>query len=201
MKTALIYTSPARGHLYPMMDVALELKSRGYGVVVQTLAGEKETVEAEGLRHRAISPAIEALPLEDYRENNPVTQFRSAFRTWLARAPHEIEDLRESRDEVQPDLLIVDVNTWGAAAFAEAEGRPWVMFMPYCLPIPSPDTPAFGPGFAPPRNVIHRLRDRIVDGLVRRSVRGQVAGLNRIRSEMGVPALAAFDEIFTRPEL
>jgi MGT family glycosyltransferase len=184
-----------------MMDVALELGSREYDVVVQTLAGEKETVEAEGLRHRAISPSIEALPLEDYLEGNPVTQFRSAFRTWLARAPYEITDLRESLETVQPDMLIVDVNTWGAAAFAEARRKPWVMFMPYCLPIPSPDTPAFGPGFGPPRHVLHRLRDRFVDGLVRRSVRGEIRGLNRIRAELGIPTLSAFDEVFTRPDL
>ena len=200
MNTVLIYTSPARGHLYPMMDVALELKERGHDVVVQTLAGEKERVEAEGLRHLAISPAIEALPLEDYHETNPVAQFRSAFSTWLSRAPHEIEDLRAAHDSIQPDILIVDVNTWGAVAFAEAQGKPWVMFMPYCLPLPSADTPAFGPGFAPPVNAFHRLRDRVVDALVSRSVRGHISALNSIREEMGVVPLKAHGDMFDRPD-
>lgn len=90
-----------------------------------------------------------------------MAQFKSAFGTWLQRAPLEIEDLRESHVRIRPDLLIVDVNTWGAAAFAEAQGAPWVMFMPYILPIASPDTPAFGPGFAPPANALHRFRDRV----------------------------------------
>ncbi len=83
MKTILIYTSPARGHLYPMMDVALELKEQGHDVIIQTLAGEKERVEGEGLQHLAISPEIEALPLEDYKKNNPVSQFKSALSTWF----------------------------------------------------------------------------------------------------------------------
>lgn len=201
MKTVLIYTSPARGHLYPMMDVALELKARGYDVTVQTMAAEQKTVEAEGLRHRPIAKEIEERPLEDYREGSPVAQFKSAFRTWLERAPYEIEDLRESAQLLQPDLLIVDVNTWGAAAFAEAQEKPWVMFMPYCLPIASADTPAFGPGFAPPRHFLHRLRDRVVDGMVRRAVRDQVEGLNHMRREMGIPALSAFDEVFRHPDI
>ena len=201
MKTVLIYTSPARGHLYPMMDVAIELKARGYDVTIQTLAAEKDRVTAEGLRHIPIAPEIEALPLEDYRAGNPVSQFRSAFSTWLSRTPHEIEDLRESYSRIQPDMLIVDVNTWGVAAFAEAQGKPWVMFMPYCLPIASPDTPAFGPGFPPPTNALHRLRDRLVDGVVRYAVAGQVKRLNEIRATMGIPALNSFEDIFTRPDL
>jgi UDP:flavonoid glycosyltransferase YjiC (YdhE family) len=34
VSTILITTSPARGHLYPMMDVALELQRSGHDVVV-----------------------------------------------------------------------------------------------------------------------------------------------------------------------
>ncbi|MFZ1729878.1 MAG: nucleotide disphospho-sugar-binding domain-containing protein [Bacteroidota bacterium] len=201
MKTILIYTSPARGHLYPMMDVALELRQQRYDVIVQTLAGEKERVTDAGLKHLAISPEIEAAPLHDYEENNPVSQFRSAFTTWLSRTPHEIEDLQESYHRIHPDLLIVDVNTWGAAAFAEAQGKPWMMFMPYCLPISSADTPAFGPGFAPPRNALHRLRDRVVDSIINRAVRSQVKELNRIRTTMGVAVVDKFEDIFDRPDI
>ena len=201
MKTVLIYTSPARGHLYPMMDIALELKAQGYDVHVQTLAAENDTVTAEGLHHIPISPEIESLPLEDYRESNPMAQFKSAFSTWLQRAPFEIEDLRESHARIRPDLLIIDVNTWGAAAFAEAQCEPWVMFMPYILPIASADTPAFGPGFAPPANALHRLRDRVVDRLVRRAVRRQLDGLNTIRAELEVPVFTKQEDMYERPDL
>ena len=54
MSTILIYTSPALGHLYPMMDVALALRAKGHRVVMQTLASEAEGVQAEGLEYRAI---------------------------------------------------------------------------------------------------------------------------------------------------
>jgi len=184
-----------------MMDIALELKAQGYDVHVQTLAAENDTVTAEGLHHIPISPEIESLPLEDYRESNPMAQFKSAFSTWLQRAPFEIEDLRESHARIRPDLLIIDVNTWGAAAFAEAQCEPWVMFMPYILPIASADTPAFGPGFAPPANALHRLRDRVVDRLVRRAVRRQLDGLNTIRAELGVPVFTKQEDMYERPDL
>jgi MGT family glycosyltransferase len=183
-----------------MMDVALELQLQGYKVIVQTLAEEKARVEEAGLTHRCIAPEIEALPLVDYEKDNPISQFRSAFGTWLRRAPYEIEDLLESCQCDVPDLLIVDVNTWGAGAFAEAQGKPWVMFMPFCLPTPSTDTPAFGPGFAPPRNVLHRFRDRVVDRIVEAAVHSQVDALNKIRASVGVSALKKYADIFDRPD-
>jgi len=201
LKTVLIYTSPARGHLYPMMDVAIELRKRDYDVTVQTLSSEKKSVENEHLRHRAISPKIESLELKDYKESNPISQIKSAFNSWLSRAPYEIEDLRSSVDELKPDLLIIDVNTWGAGAFAEARGKPWVMFMPYCLPVSSDDTPAFGPGFAPPTSFIHRFRDRIVDRMVQWAVQNIITELNEIRLQLPVSRLHSYEDIFSKPDL
>ncbi|HKK25629.1 MAG TPA: nucleotide disphospho-sugar-binding domain-containing protein [Gracilimonas sp.] len=201
MKTALIYTSPACGHLYPMMDVAIELRSKGYDVIVQTLSGETDHVENEEIKHLSINSEIESLKLKDYRENNPFAQIKSSFSSWLSRAPFEIEDLKKSYSQYNPDLLIVDANTWGAGAFAEAQNRPWVMFMPYCLPIPSPDTPAFGPGFPPPVNALHRLRDRVFNGIVQRYLKGIVEKLNELRSELQVSQLNTFSDIYYKPDL
>ena len=52
MKTILIYTSPARGHLYPMMDIAIELKEQGYKVIIQTLNSEDTIVQDAGLQRK-----------------------------------------------------------------------------------------------------------------------------------------------------
>lgn len=201
MSTVLIYTSPARGHLYPMMDVALALRDGGHRVVVQTLSGERAVVVGEGLKHRPIAPAIESLVLEDYKGGNPLEQAKTTFACWGARAPHEVDDLRASCAEVTPDLLIVDANTWGAGAFAEAQGRPWAMFMPYCLPVSSPDTPAFGPGFPPPRSWMGRLRDRIVRNLMEKAIREPVQQLDVLRADLGVPPLGAYENLFLRPDV
>ncbi len=107
----------------------------------------------------------------------------------------KLKTLRSSYAEIAPDLLIVDVNTWGASAFAEAQRKPWTMFMPYCLPVPSPDTPAFGPGFPPPRNVLERLRDSIVRGVMSVAFKGLVKQLDAFRTELGVKPLGSLGEL------
>lgn len=201
MKTALIYTSPARGHLYPMMDIAIKLKEEGYRVVIQTLSAERSNVESEGLVHLSISPEIERITLDDYKEKSPISQIKATFRSWLSRAPHEIEDLRESCNKFSPDLLIIDANTWGGSAFAESRNETWAMFMPYCLPVSSRDTPAFGPGFHPPTNTFHRVRDRIMNGMVNGAVRGIIKEYNQLRENVGVSKLTQYQEIFERPPL
>jgi MGT family glycosyltransferase len=201
MSTVLIYTSPARGHLYPMMDVALALKERGWRVVVQTLADQEERVRAAGVEHRPIDPRIEALRLEDYMSGNPIGQLRRTLATWAERAPIEVDDLRAAVQVLSPDLLLVDANTWGAAAFAEAEAAPWAMFLPYALPVPSKDAPAFGPGLPPPRGWSGRLRDRLLNALTGRAARPALRRLNTLRGELGVPPLARFADIYLRARL
>lgn len=201
MSTFLVYTSPARGHLYPMMDVALALAASGHRVVVQTLADARDEVLAQGLEHRPIDPRIEALPLDDYEGGNPLQQMGRALACWLQRAPFELSDVETSVREVAPDVLVIDANSWGAAAAAEAGGRPWSLFLPYCLPVPSRDAPAFGPGLPPPRGLLGRLRDRLlwfVQGLASRSA---LRGLNGLRAEQGLPALRGSSELFTRAPL
>lgn len=201
MTTILIYTSPARGHLYPMMDVAVALKESGKRVVVQTLGDERDTVAAAGVEHRAIDPRIERLRLEDYKAGNPLAQLRRTFSTWMERAPLEVEDLRASCDALEPDLLLVDANTWGAAALAEARGGPWAMFLPYSLPVPSRDAPAFGPGLPPPRGWPGRLRDRVMWRIMGLAGRAAMSRLNTLRSELGAPKIAGFSDLFERAEV
>ena len=195
MSTVLIYTSPARGHLYPMMDVALALQGQGHHVVVQTLAAEREHVEAAGVAHRAIAPAIEAITMDDYTSSGTRAQILAALETWMARAPHEVRDLQAAIDEVHPDLLVIDANSWGASALAQAQGRPWAAFLPYALAVPAPDVPAFGPGFAPPRNGVDRTRDRLVTAATGRMVRPVISRLNALRAGLGVPALGGLGDV------
>ena len=200
MSTVLIYTSPARGHLYPMVDVALALRDAGHRVVVATLAAEGRNLEAVGVEHRAIAPAIERVALTDYRARGTKGQFEAALTAWAARAPHEVTDVQEAYDTIQPDLAIVDANCWGAAARVESLGQPWAMFMPYCLPVPSVDAPAFGPGFAPPLTPVDRLRDRVVWAAMHRMAAPSVGTLNTLRSDLGAPPLGGLPDLYLRSD-
>lgn len=199
MSSFLFYTSPARGHLYPMMDIAVALRARGHRVVVQTLADERAAVEAAGVEHRPLDPRIEALPLEDWKGANPLDALRRTLARWVERAPLEAADLRTTLDEVGPDALFVDINALGAGALAEVAGLRWASHLPYVLPVPSRDAPAFGPGFPPPAGWMGRLRDQLVWAVQGWAAEGPLAPLHRLRRELGASPIAAFSELFTRP--
>jgi len=48
MARYLAYTSPARGHLYPLVETLDALRGRGHDVAVRTLASEVEAMRARG---------------------------------------------------------------------------------------------------------------------------------------------------------
>lgn len=200
MSTILFYTSPARGHLYPIVDVALAAQDAGHRVVVQTLAGEGPHLEAAGLEHRAISPTVESIELEDYRAKGTPAQVSAALHAWATRAPYEIADIRSALDDLQPDVVVVDANSWGASAMVESTGRPWATFMPYCLPVPSVDAPAFGPGFPPPRNAADRLRDRLVQTVLARLASPSLATINAVRDDLGIERHKTLAELYLRSD-
>jgi hypothetical protein len=116
------------------------------------------------------------------------------------RAPYEAADLRTVIDEHEPDVVLVDVNAWGALAeaerwAAEPDGRPgkriFVELFPYTPAVPSRDTPPFGPGLPPARGPLGRLRDAILRPLVFGTLeRAVLPALNAVRRELGVSDVA-----------
>ncbi len=201
MSTFFLYTSPARGHLYPMMDVALELRSRGHRVVVQTLADERDAVEAAGVEHRPIDPRIEALPLEDWQGANPLAALRHTLARWSARAAFEVDDVRRSVEELAPDVILTDANALGACAAAEVSGTRWASHLPYVLPVPSRDAPAFGPGFPPPAGWFDRLRDDVVWKVQGLAGAGALTPLRALRASLGAAPFQTFSDLFRLPPL
>jgi len=61
----LAYTSPARGHLFPLVPILDELSSRGHKVAVRTLASE--------------------VPMLRERGFDRVTNLRGGILEWIAR--------------------------------------------------------------------------------------------------------------------
>jgi MGT family glycosyltransferase len=102
----------------------------------------------------------------------------------------------------RPDALLVDINCWGALAAAEAWGGPWATFCPYPMFLRSRNVPPFGPGLAPARGVLGRLRDRILRPIVLGTIeREMLPALNDVRNRMALSPLARPDELFLRPPL
>ncbi|HET6983571.1 MAG TPA: nucleotide disphospho-sugar-binding domain-containing protein [Myxococcaceae bacterium] len=195
MAKILCYTSPGRGHLFPVVPILLELRRRGHDVTLLTLRDEVAGVATTGLRVRPIASAIEDIRHDDWGGTSPVAALDRAVRVFVARGAHEVVDLQEAIDTERPDVLLVDFNCWGAAAVAERSGLPWALFLPYFLPWRLPGIPPFGPGLMPRRDLWGRCRDGVVAALMLRILDRNLPLLNGLRGRVGRPLLRHMDEI------
>jgi MGT family glycosyltransferase len=197
MTRILAYTSPARGHLYPIVPILLELQRRGHEIALRTLSSQVELMRGLGIDAKPISDRIEEIELNDYKARSQPAKGVRALRTFAARAKREVPDLHGAIAAERPDALLVDCMTWGAASVAQASGMPWAEFVPYPLPMPSRDAPPFGPGFKPARGPLGHLRDRAMRPFAAAMFdRAALESLNAIRAQLGVPALLRGSDIF-----
>ncbi len=202
MARVLAYTSPGRSHLFPLTPILDELHGRGHEVVLRTLAGEVEAMRARGFEVAPIDAVLEGIALDDWRARNSLQSVRQNTRAFCARAEYDAPDLQRAIAETDPDVVLVDVNSWGALMAAEAWGGPWAVFCPFPLALRSLDAPPFGPGLAPARGPLGRARDRLLRPLVFGTVErlGRPA-LNGIRKQVGLDPVATVSEWFGRAPL
>jgi UDP:flavonoid glycosyltransferase YjiC (YdhE family) len=111
-----------------------ELRDRGHEVVLRTLESEVGQMRSRGFEAAAISPEIEALPMEDWLARTAAGAGLRAVRTIRARAPHDLRDLEQAVETTRPDALIVDVLASGALFAAMSWGGPWCCYRPFPLP-------------------------------------------------------------------
>jgi MGT family glycosyltransferase len=200
MSRVLAYTSPARGHLYPVTPILDQLRRRGHEIALRTLASQVELMRSRGFDAAPIDPAIERIEHDDYRARTPLGAQKRAMRVFCRRAEHEAPDLRRAIAETQPDALLVDIASWGAMAVAEAWGGPWASWCPYPLPLPSRDAPPFGPGLRPARGPLGRLRDAVLRPIVFGSLERIVGPrVNEVRERVGLPPINGARELFGAP--
>ena len=124
MARILAYTSPARGHLFPLTPILDELSRRGHQIALRTLASQVALMQTRGFDARPIDERIEAIVHDDWRAGNPQAALGRAVRRFLDRAEHDGPDLRQAIADERPDALLVDINSWGGLAAAEAWGGP-----------------------------------------------------------------------------
>ncbi len=198
----LAYTSPARGHLYPIVPIMSELAARGHHTSVCTLADELGHLAQMGIEGWAIDPAVERKQIEDWRERSPRKAGLSVLKTFTERAGGEVHDLVRAIDRCNPDFILVDVNCWGAATVAEASGLPWAVYSPYLLPLPSRDAPPFGLGLTPMDGLIGTVRDAIIGRAFNTSFdRAVMPTINALRAQHGLSTLDRYSELLERPPL
>lgn len=199
MSTVLAYTSPAIGHLFPMVPILLQLRERGHDVHVRTLADHVDLLRSLGLRAESADPRTLAIAHPDWEVTNPKKALEVAVRTFADRAEFDGPDLERAIAAVRPDALIVDINAWGALVAAEAWGGPWVTFSPYTPPIRSVGTPPFGPGFLPRHDLLGRLRDAVATPLVLGAAeRAMAPRINVLRKARGLAPVATANDFLRR---
>jgi MGT family glycosyltransferase len=202
MARVLAYTSPARGHLFPLTPILDELQRRGHDISVRTLAAQVPLMSSRGFSAAPISTDVEAIELQDWRTRSPQKALAAAVRGFCTRAEFDAADLRDTIRDEQPDVLLVDINAWGALSAAEQWGGPWATFCPYPMALRSPQVPPFGPGLPPARGPLGRARDTVLRPLVLGTIEKQMlAPLNHVRAALDLPALGHADELFRRSPL
>ena len=184
------------------MPIVAEMARRGHSTTLYSLAGELGQLAPLGIEGHAIDPPIERIEIEDYRERSPLGAIRSVLRTFVKRSAFEVADLERAIVRHDPEALLIDINCWGAATVAEASGRPWAMYSPYLLPLPSKDTPPYGPGLAPMGGPLGAARDAIVARVaVRVGFDGAMGDINALRARHGLPTLTHFTDLLAQPPL
>jgi len=202
MARILAYTSPARGHLFPLTPILDELRRRGHQIALRTLSSEVPLMQARGFDAAPISEHVETIEHDDWRARNSRQALERAVQGFCARAEYDAPDLRQAIADERPDALIVDINSWGGLAAAEVWGGPWATFCPYPLALRSRDAPPFGPGLPPARGPLGRLRDRALRPLVFGTLeKKMLPPLNGVRTHMGLAPLRHVDDMFLRPPL
>lgn len=202
MARILAYTTPANGHLFPLVPILDELRSRGHEIAVRTLASQVSLMSERGFAAAAISEQVEAIKQDDWRAGNARAALARSVGVFCARAEYDAPDLHQAIAVERPDAVLVDINSWGGLAAAEAWGGAWATYCPYPLPLRSADVPPFGPGLPPARGLLGRLRDRLLRPLVLGTIeKTMTPALNRVRSGMRLAPLDALDDLFRRPPL
>lgn len=202
MATILIYTSPARGHLFPILGPALELHSQGHDVHVLTLSSEVERVHSFGLKAEAIATAVESREMDDWKAKSPMGAIERAMSTFGDRSVSEVDDLQNAIRRINPDVLVIDTNSWGAQAVAEKSGLPWAMFQPYFTYLPSSGVPPFGPGLPRLTNPAGKVRDAVLRKLIFSKLNKlALPKLNSVRTNLGLEPLKNLTEMLFKPDI
>ncbi|OBF34217.1 glycosyl transferase [Mycobacterium sp. ACS1612] len=202
MATILAYTSPAFGNLFPVLALLTELQRRGHRIALKTMADGVAVASGLGIESSCIDRRIEATVMTDWMEPNGRAALKAAFGVFGQRATYEVDDLGDAIAAVQPDVIVVDANCWGAAAVADTSSVPWLSFWPFTPFLRSRGMPPFGPGLSPWPGLLGRLRDAALRPVVTGALdNALLPPVNGVRERAGAKAVRTVDEWITRPSL
>ncbi|CAN3127651.1 glycosyltransferase [Mycobacterium sp. smrl_JER01] len=198
MAVVLAYTAPAIGHLYPFCALLNEMAARGHEIHVRTLAAGVDLCLGQGFKAAPVDARIEQLQ-SAHTTRGVLRSAAETVRVLTERAVWEVDDFTDAVGAVDPDVILVDANCWGALSAAEAQSRPWLVFSPFIPYLRSPGLPPFGAGARPLRGPIGAVSNWGV-GMVTGMVfdRPFRAGVRPVRAALGLPEVRSADQLLRR---
>ena len=179
------------------MPTLEELVRRGHRVAVRCGRQDVDRLRSIGLSTESIAPEIARFEPEDWRARTRFGALRSGLGQFGERAPSQVADLERAIEAEQPDALLIDEGAWGAAAAAERSGLPWAFTIVSPVPLQSRDAPPFGLGLGPRRDLVGRVRDRLVRRLALRALERMMAShMNPVRDGLGLPPVRTLNDVY-----
>ncbi|RJO75051.1 glycosyltransferase [Nocardia panacis] len=201
MTKILACTAPVHGHLYPIAPVLAELVSRGHEVTALTLPGVEEDLAPLGIRTLELPPEVVGRRLDGWGDRARILALRADVHALIERIPAEIEALRAAIIAERPQALLLDITAVGAHIYAATSGLPWAAFAPKLLPLPSRDSPPYGPGLIPKPGPLGGIRDRAVRWALSRRWDNALPRLNHLRQYYGLDELDHCVDCLRQPPL
>ncbi len=210
MSRFLFTTMPATGHVAPKLPIAHELAARGHDVHWYTGAAYRSQVQAVGAVHHPIRSAEdfggqtigEAFP--ELLGLTGLAMVRRAFeRVFIDNAVGMFEDCQAILAQHPVDAILSEPLFVAARWLTEHGGPPWATLGETMLGLYSRDSAPFGPGLAPMRGGVGRLRNLAMNAAHRRVLMaGVTEHYERARQQVGLPRLGrSFIDTFASPYL
>lgn len=187
MARILAFSSPATGHVLPLVPGLRALIDRGHDVHLRADAASLDLIAGAGIPSSAMDPRIPSIRVGDHEATKGIDRLRRGLTDLLGRGDLERADLESQIAAFRPDVLLIDANAFGAATAAEASGLPWAMTFPSLVPFREVGIPPHGFGLKPMRGPVGRARDAVVFRLVMKAYAvAMMPGLSRLRAASGL---------------
>jgi UDP:flavonoid glycosyltransferase YjiC (YdhE family) len=109
MARVLAYSSPARGHLYPLVPILDELAGRGHETAIRTLASQVALMRDRGFAAAPISTRVEGLVHDDHQAAESPRHCSSRHESRVRPLARQSGSASLSRESSSPALaLLVD---------------------------------------------------------------------------------------------
>lgn len=198
MMKILAYSICLPGHVYPMVPVLLELRRRGYEVLLALCSRGTGTTEVAGIPAREIHFDPDRF-LDGGGAGDLRTLRDEAQRGYAARGEALAVGLERTLAEEEPDFILVDPAAWGGVIAASASGLPWATVAHSPMFLRGRGVDARGPGLRPPRGPLGRMWHRIVEAGLSRADMRYLSMVNAARTSRGLAPLAHPWDLFHEP--